>query len=268
VAQHSIARTWRKKLHQQLDPKALPVPRLSRLNQVLIGIILLSVLNTVLESEPTIADGHHQLFVGLDIGFGLLFTVEYFARLWVCVENPAYGHGWRGRWRYMRTPAALFDLLALMPLVFHIIGGEAYLFRLFRVIRVLRLAKLGRFFGAAHLLGQAIFMRRYELMVGAALALMLLLISSTLLYLVEGAAQPQAFGSIPRAMWWAIATLTTVGYGDVVPHTPLGKMLAGLTAMLGIGLIAVPTGILSAAFSDALQQQRKARDRVDEDISL
>jgi voltage-gated potassium channel len=89
----------------------------------------------------------------------------------------------------------------------------------------------------------------------------LLLVSSTLLYIVEGDGQPEAFGSIPRAMWWSIATLTTVGYGDVIPVTAIGRLLSGLTALLGIGLIAMPTGILASAFSDALQRQR--RNKVD-----
>ncbi len=98
-----------------------------------------------------------------------------------------------------------------------------------------------------------------------AIAGMLLLISSTLLYLIEGEGQPDDFGSIPRAMWWSIATLTTVGYGDAFPVTPLGKILAGFTALTGIGLIAMPTGILASAFSDALQRQREEHDRKEQD---
>lgn len=92
------------------------------------------------------------------------------------------------------------------------------------------------------------------------LATLLLLVSSTMLYLIEGAHQPETFGSIPRTMWWSIATLTTVGYGDVYPVTPLGKIFAGMTAVTGIGLIAMPTGILAAAFSDAIQAQRVEKE--------
>ena len=123
----------------------------------------------------------------------------------------------------MRSPAAVLDLLALAPLLFVFIGSEAYLFRLFRLLRVLRLAKLGRFSTAWEHVGQAVSSRRYELIMSAALALLLMLISSTLLYLVEGQAQPATFGSIPRAMWWSICTLTTVGYGDATPSPPWAK---------------------------------------------
>ena len=97
-------------------------------------------------------------------------------------------------------------------------------------------------------------------MMSLVIAGILLLVSSTLLYMIEGEGQPDDFGSIPRAMWWSIATLTTVGYGDAVPHTVIGRILAGFTAVTGIGLIAMPTGILAAAFSDALQRQREERE--------
>lgn len=95
----------------------------------------------------------------------------------------------------------------------------------------------------------------YELLLSVGVAGLLLLLSSAFLYAVEAAAQPEAFGSVPRALWWSIATLTTVGYGDVTPITALGKLFAGITAVAGIGLIAMPTGILAAAFSDAFQKK-------------
>jgi voltage-gated potassium channel len=138
-------------------------------------------------------------------------------------------------------------------------GNETSILRLFRLIRILSLAKLGRYSSAIRAMAEAVKSRRYELLMSLAIAGMLLLTSSTLLYIVEGDAQPATFGSIPRAMWWSIATLTTVGYGDVIPVTVVGRVLAGLTAITGIGLIAMPTGILAAAFSDAIQRQREAR---------
>ena len=105
--------------------------------------------------------------------------------------------------------------------------------------------------------------RRFELLLSLAVALVLLVLSSTAMYLVEGPTNPEAFGSIPRAMWWSIVTLTTIGYGDVFPVTLGGRMVAGVTAICGIGLIAAPTGILSAAFSDALARRRRLRDESD-----
>jgi voltage-gated potassium channel len=133
--------------------------------------------------------------------------------------------------------------------------------RLVRLVRIVALAKLGRYSSALNAIGHAIHSRRYELTMSLVIAGMLLLVSSTFLYLVEGEGQPDDFGSIPRAMWWSIATLTTVGYGDAVPQTVIGRILAGFTAITGIGLIAMPTGILAAAFSDALARQREAREK-------
>jgi voltage-gated potassium channel len=156
----------------------------------------------------------------------------------------------------MRSPAGLLDLLALLPLLLAVVGPEAFVLRFARMLRILRFSRLGRFSGALSLLSEALASRKDELFVGVCVAAALLMLSATLLYVVEGQAQPEAFGSIPRAMWWAIATLTTVGYGDVAPVTWLGRVCAGFIAVLGIGLIAIPTGILAAAFSDATQAQR------------
>jgi voltage-gated potassium channel len=172
------------------------------------------------------------------------------------VESHAYKDGWRGRLRYLRSPTALIDLLALSPMLLTFIGNEAYIFRLFRMLRILRLARLGRFSSSLQLLTEAVSSRRYELGMSVMLTGFLLLVSSTVLYVVEGGTQPEAFGSIPRTMWWAIVTLTTVGYGDAYPITVIGRICAGMTAVAGIGVIAMPTGILASAFSDTLQRHR------------
>ncbi len=119
------------------------------------------------------------------------------------------------------------------------------------------LARLSRFTLAFQDLAKAVVARRFELFVTLALAGFLLLFGATALYVVEGDIQPDKFGSIPRALWWSIITLTTVGYGDVSPVTPLGKFLASLVALAGIGLVAMPTGIMAAAFSDAMERRRK-----------
>jgi voltage-gated potassium channel len=254
-----LAGSLRRRCHQQVDPSARQGRGLSPFNRLAVAVIVLSVLVAVLDSEPTIVRGHERLFVQIEIACGLFFALEFALRLWVCAENPKFGPGLGGALRFLRSPAAIFDLLALAPLLMIGIGSEAYILRFARLLRVLRLAKLGRYSVAMTAIGEAVHSRRHELMMSAALAALVLLVASTLLYLVEGPAQPDSFGSIPRAMWWAIATLTTVGYGDIYPHTPVGKVLAGLTAITGIGLIAMPAGILAAAFSDALQRQRRAQ---------
>lgn len=249
----------RRRLYCLLEPSAWPRKGLSPLNKAISVLIMVATAVAVIESEPAVMEGREDLFLGIEAGFTLLFLAEYLGRLWVAGEKPAY-RGFLGRLRYMTTPSALIDLLAITPLFLAFLGSEAFLLRLFRLLRILRVARLGRFSQAFEAIMTALRSRRYELMMSVGIAGILLLVSSTVLYLVEGEHQPVAFGSIPRAMWWSIATLTTVGYGDVYPQTTPGQIFAGLTALTGIGLIAMPTGILAAAFSDAIQAQRRQQE--------
>lgn len=250
----------RRRLYHELEPSHREVG-LSGLNRFIVAVILVSVAFVVVESEPAIYGSNPFLFHAVEILFGLVFLAEYVARIWVAAEDPRYSDGLRGRLRYAMTPSALLDLLAVMPLFLHVISAEAYVIRILRVVRVLRLAKLGRFTVATRALSHAVHARRYELLISFGVALFILVLTSTLMYIVEGHSQPEAFGSIPRAMWWAIATLTTVGYGDAVPLTTPGRILGGITAVTGVGLIAMPAGILAAAMSDAIHTRRAAEHK-------
>ena len=250
----------RRRLYHELEPSHREAG-LSALNRFIVVVILVSVAFVVVESEPAIHESHPVLFHVVEIVVGLVFLVEYVARVWVAAEDPRYSDGLRGRLRYAMTPSALIDLLAVTPLFLHVIGAEAYVIRIMRVVRVLRLAKLGRFSVATRALSHAVHARRYELVISFGVAVFILVLTSTLMYIVEGHTQPETFGSIPRAMWWAIATLTTVGYGDVVPLTTPGRILGGITAVTGVGLIAMPAGILAAAMSDAIHTRRAAEHR-------
>lgn len=261
-AKHGVRpTTLRRWLYVNLHASAWPKRGLSPLNRLIGIVIIVAVTMAILQSEPTIAAGHERLFRLAEIAFAAIFLVEYAARVWIAGENPKYGPSLGGRLRYVLSVPALIDLVALASLFLTLIGTQGAILRMFRLVRVVALAKLGRYSSALNAIGYAIHSRRYELAMSLAIAGVLLLFSSTLLYMIEGEGQPDDFGSIPRAMWWSIATLTTVGYGDAYPITPLGKLLAGFTAITGIGLIAMPTGILASAFSDALQKQREARDK-------
>lgn len=253
-------RSWRRWLYINLHPSAWHRRGLSPLNRLIALLIILAVVLAILQSEPLVFAGNEWLFRIAEIVFAVIFLVEYVARVWAEGENPDYGPMLGGRLRYMLSLPALIDLAALISLFLTLVGAEGSMLRLFRLLRIVMLAKLGRYSSALNAIGSAIHSRRYELTMSVVIAGMLLLISSTLLYMIEGDGQPDDFGSIPRAMWWSIATLTTVGYGDAVPHTVIGKILAGFTAITGIGLIAMPTGILAAAFSDALARQREQRE--------
>lgn len=252
--------TLRVRLYRELEPSARRRKGLSRLNLVLSVLILAAVASAVMETEPVITHGREHWFKALELVFAVVFSAEYLARLWVSVENPRCGGGWSGRVRYALTPAALTDLLVVIVSLVGAFGAPAFLLRLVRLARILRLAKLGRMSRAWTLIAEAVGSRRYELILTTALAGIVLLVTATALYLVEGSGQPAEFGSVPRAMWWSIVTLTTIGYGDVYPVTALGKVFAGITAVLAIGIIAAPTGILAAAFSDALRKRRETEE--------
>lgn len=218
-------------------------------------MIIAAVFAAIVETDAAVIAGNETLFQRLEWTFGAAFLVEYMARVWASGENPKYGDSLSGRLRYMRSPAAVIDLVALLASLLPFTGHQPFLLRLFRLLRIVRIARLGRFSLAMQGVLEALAERRYELLVSVMIAAMLILAAATLLYFAEGAAQPQAFGSIPRAMWWSVVTLTTVGYGDTAPVTPIGRVLAALTCIGGIGLIAMPTGILAAAFSDAMRRK-------------
>jgi len=256
---------FRRWLYLNLHPTAWPKRGLSPVNKAIVAAIVLAVAVAIIESEPTIRHGNEAFFLGLEFIFGTVFLIEYILRLWSSAEDPDYGGGLKGYLRYAVSLPAIVDLLAVSTLFLTFFGNETSILRLVRLARILLLAKLGRYSTALREIGHAVRSRRYELMMSGLIALMLLLVSSTLLYIAEGDLQPDDFGSIPRAMWWSISTLTTVGYGDAIPVTVVGRIIAGLTAVTGIGLIAVPTGILAAAFSEAMRHHRAARRKDDDD---
>lgn len=245
--------THRRRLYRAIEPSGRWTP----INVVLALVIIASISVAVLETEPGMAWARRG-FMASDLAFTAVFLVEYAARLWVAPEDPRYAEPLSGRLRWMRSPTAIVDLAALAPALLVMGPTPAYLLRLLRLLRIVRLARYGRFSRAWSLMAEALVSRRHELLVALFVGLMALLVAATLMYLVEGEVQPDKFGSIPRSLWWAVVTLTTIGYGDVFPVTPLGKLLAGVTAVIGIGLIAAPTGILAAAFSEAMQRHREA----------
>ena len=253
-------KSLRRKVAEALDPGLRRGDGLSTVNSIFAVLVLGSTALVVAETEPSLFLRHERFFLIGEQAFALIFSIEYIFRAWSAQENPRFGPGWKGILKYVVSLGSLIDLLAIIPTVL-LIGGQATLsLRLFRVLRMLRVARLGRLSNAWRHMAEALASRREELFLAFCAGLMLMLISSTLLYMVEGPAQPEQFGSIPRAMWWSVVTLTTIGYGDSIPITPLGKVLAAFTALCGIGLIAMPTGIVAAALSDGVQRRRIAEE--------
>lgn len=249
--------SFRKKVHAALDPSAGGSGRLSLLNLLLTVIIIVSVAFALIETEETVVRGREAFFDATELVIGVIFLVEYLARLYAAPELRPHMSPWKARLRWMISPFALVDLAALLPLFLSGQAAPSAVLRLVRLLRIIRLAKLGRMSRAMTLVVDVFSSRRFELGVTGAIGGMLLILVATLLYLVEGQVQPEKFGSIPRALWWGVITLTTIGYGDVYPITPIGKVLAGVTAVLGIGLVAAPTGILASGFAEALREQRE-----------
>ncbi|WP_374471679.1 potassium channel family protein [Phenylobacterium sp.] len=212
-----------------------------------------AVAVAIAETEPGLTRGREPLFRAAELLFAGLFFLEFLARLWTAPERAPGAPPWRARLRWLASPPALADLLALLPALLMLAGAPSFVLRLLRLLRILRLANLGPASVALELVVRTVLSRRHELSVTLALGAVILVLSSTLLHLLEGAAQPEAFGSIPRALWWGVVTLTTIGYGDVYPVTAGGRLVAGLTAVSSIGLVAAPAGILAAAFADALR---------------
>lgn len=243
----------RAKLYQQLEPAAWPHAGLSLLNKVLILTILVASIMAIIETEASIRTEFGWLFEYCEPIFALFFVLEYVLRLWTAAERQ--DGGWRGRWSFFRSPSGLLDLFIVVATLLPVIAPNVVILRLLRLMRILAIAKLGRFSDALHLLRQAVFLRRYELGLTVLLSCALLVFGATALFWLEGGLQPDKFGSIPRALWWAIITLTTIGYGDVYPVTAAGRIVASFVAVIGIGLVAMPTGILAAAFSEALQSK-------------
>lgn len=253
-------RSLRLRVYRQLEPTAWPRQGLSPTNLFLAILIIIAVAAAILETEPVISQGHELLFDDFEVAVASIFAVEYAARIWVVVENPRFA-GYRfPRLRYIVTPIAIIDLLAIVPAFFAFGGGSSLVLRFFRILRMLRLAKLGRMSNAWTAIREALHQRRHEFGVVLGLVGLTLLISASMLYVAEADAQPDKFGSIPRALWWSIITLTTIGYGDTFPVTALGKFFAAVVAITGVMVIAIPTGIFAASFSEGLQRHRDRRE--------
>lgn len=208
-----------------------------RFDIALVCAILFSILVVVLDSVPSITGSWNMLLHVLEWMFTLLFTVEYLARL-LCVRRP---------WRYASSFYGLVDLLSVLPTYFSLLlpGGALLLdIRILRLLRVFRIFKLTLYVEEFTRLGEALYASRRKIMVFLSAVVMAVLILGTLMYVIEG---PQnGYTSIPVSMYWAIVTMTTVGYGDITPHTNLGKMVASFMMLLGWGILAVPTGIVTA----------------------
>ncbi|NUM36457.1 MAG: potassium channel family protein [Candidatus Brocadiae bacterium] len=225
----------------------------------LITLIVLNIfaviIGTVREVEVSIGHWLHWF----EIFSVVVFTIEYLARLWSCTESEDFSNPWKGRFAFIFTPFAMIDLVAILPFYLSALHIDLRLLRMLRLLRILRLSKLLRYMESLRLIGRVFYMKRRELVMWLALMLILVVITSSLVYYAEHGVRPDVFSSIPETMWWAIVTLTTVGYGDLFPVTFLGRFFAAITAISGIFCFVLPTTILGAAFVDELQKEKQEK---------
>lgn len=205
----------------------------------------------ILESEPALGTRYAPFFTAFEAFSVAVFTVEYVLRLWSITANPAYRRPVAGRLRYVVTPYAVIDLLAILPFYLPLLIPVDL-----RILRVLLLFKLGRYSTAFEVVERVVRRKWGQLVVAVFVSFVLLIVVSALTFEVEHEAQPEAFPSILGTMYWGLVTLTTLGYGDVVPITPPGRFLASVTAVIGVALFGLPAGILASGFFEEFHRRR------------
>ena len=248
-----IAKT-RRRIHYLLDAGGSDLA--SRLvHRFLIALVIASISVVVLETVPDLAMRFGTLFTIIEITAVVVFTTEYLLRLWSAPDHTPFSEltPAQARWSFMLTGSALIDLLSILPFYLAIFVPADL--RILLLFRLLRFFKLARYSPGMRSLMAALEAERKALFASAVVLFGLVLIAAAAMHLVEHEAQPDRFGSIPESMWWAIVTLTTVGYGDVVPITVAGRIVAGFTMLAGLMMLALPIGIVANAFAEEIHRR-------------
>ncbi|WMJ75161.1 ion transporter [Cytophagaceae bacterium ABcell3] len=248
--------TFRKKVFLVLEETTEPKSLSWYFDLFLINLIVLNVVAVILETVDGIYNPLSIFFTGFEYFSITFFAIEYLLRVWAIIESPKKRHPIKGRLNYMYSFLGIVDLLAFLPFFLPFLGIDFRFIRMLRLLRLFRLMKITRYFGTLELISNVVKNKRVELSITITLLALILIFTSSLMYFVEHTAQPEAFSSIPATMWWGVATLTTVGYGDMYPFTPLGRFLGAVIAVLGLGFFALPAGILSSGFAEEIKKRK------------
>ncbi|MDR1800497.1 MAG: ion transporter [Lachnospiraceae bacterium] len=228
---------------------------------VIITLIIINVLTVILDTFtlPKAVSVTLSVFETISV---VIFTIEYIARVWTSDLMFPKLKPYKARLKYIFSFMALIDLFAIVPFYLpFVLPIDLRVLRSLRIIRLLRIFKVNRYTTAFVAIGNVFKKKKTQLLSSIFIVVILMIIASVLMYSVESTAQPEAFGNALDALWWAVATVTTVGYGDVYPITILGKILSGVIALLGIGLVAVPTGIISSGFVEQINKEEKKKHK-------
>lgn len=231
---------------------------LSRIDDL--GVTLLVILDVgafILETSSTTSLNFNIFLIDIEVVSVTCFTILYILQLWSCTADDQYDHPLWGRIKYALSPLAIIDLLAILPFYILIIFPHVRVVESIDLLRLLRLLKLIRYSEGLQTILRAIEAKKNELIMTFVTVLILLIFASSVMFFAERGTQPDVFPSIPAAMWWGVVTLTTVGYGDVYPVTVIGKLFGALLAFIGIGLFALPAGIIASGFSTEVQKRKE-----------
>ena len=250
----SAAHDIRRRVHALLDHG--PASRVGRiLDRALVGLIVVNLVAVALESVPALARDYHVLFAIIEYVALAVFTIEYGLRIWVAREHGPHRHltPFRARLKYMLSPEGLVDLVAVLPFWFAPLLPDDL--RMLQVLRIFRFFKIARYSPAMRSLLDVLYRERRALFGCIVITVGAALVSAALMHLAEGHVQPDKLGTIPDALWWAIVTVGTIGYGDVVPVTTVGKLIATGTIFLGLIMMALPVGIIATAFAEQVHRR-------------
>lgn len=226
-------------------------------DSLIMVVIVLSVVEIIVESFSSFESNYHQYFVGFEFAAITIFTLEYLLRIYVADLTYPDVSPLRARLKFMCSTYGIIDLLAILPAFLPLFfGADLRFLRLIRLIRLLTLFKLNRYTSSLRLIGQVVKERLPELGISLFIIIVITLITAILIHFAENEAQPDKFPNVIASLWWAIITLTTVGYGDIYPITHLGKLIAGTTSILSIGFLALPAGIITSGFIEKVQQAK------------
>ncbi len=223
---------------------------IGKLDRVLLSVlIVLDISAFILETSQPLNQNYYWLFRNIGIFSTIVFTLEYGLRIWLCTVEHRFRHPVWGRLRYALTPMAIIDFISTFPFYLLLLFHHLAFLKTLRLLRLARILKIGRHSKSVRSLAKVIISKQEELFVTLSIISFLLIIASSLMFFAEHDAQPEAFSSIPAAMWWGVVTLTTVGYGDIYPVTLTGKLLGASLACFGIGVFVLPAGIVASSFA-------------------